>query len=405
MPEFLSGETSQHTDSGSNLFTVGIGHNLPWHGGFFASASHMNLAEVYTESGSTPTNYNTSIDALTSGVSFAPATHLNVGADAYYTDNLEGTIYNSLLTAGVTGLESQPQVASHALTLTANANYVIPAEHLTLHALMERQQQTLMGKTLASDMYNGEATYSNRLWGGQFSGVLGLTRTSVSTTSESLLGLTASINYTHSIQHWTLAGGFSYSQDTQTVLVGYTTSGYNYNGSIGRRIGRRSFWGAYASGARNLLTGEPGTANASQSYSTSFSMPHFSVNGSYSKSSGNSLLTTTGLVPTPIPVTVLPPSAVVLFNGNSYSVGLGSSPVRGLAFTAGYAKALSNTNSNGSISNNNNEDMYASLTYHLRKLTFYAGYSYLLQGFSIAGTPQARETSFYAGVSRWFNFF
>ena len=123
-----------------------------------------------------------------------------------------------------------------------------------------------------------------------------------------------------------MAGGFGYSQDAQTVLIAYTTSGYNYYGSLGRRIGRRSYWGAYASGARSLLTGQPGSANSSQSYSTSLSLPRFSINGSYSESSGNALLTSTGLVTTPIPLPVMPPAAVVLYNGKSYSVGLRIEP-------------------------------------------------------------------------------
>ena len=100
-----------------------------------------------------------------------------------------------------------------------------------------------------------------RLLGGAFNGVLGVTRTSVDTTHQSLLGLNGSVNYTHQIHRWTVAGGFGYSQDAQTVLIAYTTSGYNYTGSVGRRIGRRSYWGAYASGARSLLTGQPGSAN------------------------------------------------------------------------------------------------------------------------------------------------
>ena len=115
-----------------------------------------------------------------------------------------------------------------------------------------------------------------RCWAA-FNGVLGVTRTSINTTHQSLLGLNTSVNYTHQIQHWTVAGGFSYSQDTQTVLIAYTTSGYNYFGSVGRRIGRRSYWGAYVSGARSLLTDEPGSANSSQSYSTSLSMSRFSA--------------------------------------------------------------------------------------------------------------------------------
>jgi hypothetical protein len=403
-PEFLAGQASEQTDTGNNIFFVGLGHSLPWNGSFTAGASHMGIDEVYNNSGNAD-NFNTSIDTLTSGLSFAPASHLNVGANAYYTDNLAGTIDYTLLTAGAITPESQTQLPSHDLTLTGNANYALPAEHLNLHFLVEREQQTFMGNTLASDIYNGEASYANRLWGGQFNGVLGLTRSSVSTSGESLLGLNTSTNYSHPIHQWNVAGGFTYSQDTQTVLVGYTTSGYGYNGSVGRRFGRRGYWGAYATGEKSLLTNEPGTANASQSYSTSLSVARFSLSGSYSKSSGNSLLTTTGLVTTPIPVTVLPSSAVVLFNGDSYSVGLGSSPLRGMTFTASYARALSTTNSNSTISNNNNQYLYFLFNYQFRKLIFNAGYSYLAQGFTVAQTPQTREGSLFVGISRWFNFF
>jgi hypothetical protein len=241
--------------------------------------------------------------------------------------------------------------------------------------------------------------------GGQLNGVLGLTQTSVSPTHQSLLGLNTALSYMHSIHRWNLAGGFSYSQDTQTVLIAYTTSGYNYYGNVGRRLSRRTFWGAYTGGARTLLTAQPGSANSSQSYGTSFSLSRFSINGSYSKSSGNALLTSTGLVTTPIPVTILPSSAVVLFSGKSYSAGLGANPIRGLTLSATYAKALSGTSSNSTLSSNSYEDMYYLLMYRIRKLSFVAGYNRLVQGFSASGTPPTLTGAFFVGVSRWFNFF
>ncbi len=49
--------------------------------------------------------------------------------------------------------------------------------------------------------------------------------------------------------------------------------------------------------------------------------------------------------------------------------------------------------------------MYFLMTYNVRKLNFNAGYSRLVQGFSLSGTPPATVGSFYVGVSRWFNFF
>ena len=118
--------------------------------------------------------------------------------------------------------------------------------------------------------------------------------------------MNASVNYTHAIQQWIVNGGLAYSQDNQTVLINYTTSNYYYFGNVGRRIGQRTYWSAYAGGSRSLLTAEPGSANSSQNYSTSLSLSRFSFGGSYSNSSGNALLTTTGLVTTPIPVTALP---------------------------------------------------------------------------------------------------
>ncbi len=289
--------------------------------------------------------------------------------------------------------------------MTGYASYELPAEHINLHTFFERQQQTFLELSFASDSYNGTATYSNRLLGGQFNGVFGLTRTSIDTTNESVLGISTSANYTHAIKRWTLSGGFSYAQDTQTVLINYTTSGYSYNGSIGRRLGRRAYWGAYASGARNMLNGVSGSTDLSQSYSTSLSLFRFSLNGTYSDSRGNALLTSTGLVPTPVPLPIINPAAVVLYNGRSYSAGVGTSPIKGLTLSATYARALSGTNSDSTFSNNNNENMNFLMTYNVRKLSFQTGYLKLVQGFSAAGIPETTFGSFFVGVSRWFNFF
>jgi hypothetical protein len=403
-PEFLAGELPQQSDSGASSFFFGVGHNLPWHGSFTATATRLDITTNFGDTTSAD-NYNSTIDTLSAGFFLAPLSHLDVGANTYYTDNLEGTLYNTLLTAGVNVPESELQQSSHDLSLTSYANYEMPAQHLILHGFVEREQQTFLGISFASDAYNGTATYSNTLLGGAFNGVFGITRTSLDTTHQALLGLNASANYTHLIGRWTVAGAFGYSQDAQTILIAYTTSGYNYSGSIGRRIRGRSYWGANAGGARSLLTDEPGSVNSSQSYSTSLTVPHFSVNGSYSVSRGNALLTSTGLVTTPVPVTALNPAAVVLFNGKSYSVGLGANPIRKLTFSAIYSKALSTTDITSTNSNNRTDNLNFLMVYNFRKLSFQSGYLRLVQGFSASGTPPALLGSFYVGVSRWFNFF
>ena len=58
----------------------------------------------------------------------------------------------------------------------------------------------------------------------------------------------------------------------------------------------------------------------------------------------------------------------------------------------------------GSLRNQNNE-FNALIQYQFRKLNFNSGYSRLEQGFSGSGTPPEVISSFYIGVSRWFNFF
>jgi hypothetical protein len=403
-PQFLTAQPVERTDTDANSFSFGIGHTLPWAGTFTAAATRLYLSSDLGDA-TFSDHFNTTIDTISSSVNLSPLIRLHVGADAFYTDNLEGTLFNTLVTSGVIVPETPTEQGSDDVSFTGYANYEMPAQHLILHAYAQRQQQTYLGLSFASTSINGMANYSNQLFGGTFNGLLGVTSTSLNTTHQTLLGLNSSVSYTHRIQRWVVGGAFTYSQDAQTVLIAYTTSGYTYNANLGRKIGRKSYWGAYATGARSLLSDQPDTANTSQSYGTSLSMYRITVNGSYSVSTGNALLTPTGLVSTPVPLPILNPADVVFFNGKSYSAGIGANPVRGLSMSATYSKALSSTESTSLNSRNNNENLNAMITYNFRKLSFITGYSRLDQGFSLSGSQPAMVGSFYVGVSRWFNFF
>ena len=128
-PEFLVNVPSQHTDSSANAFSFGVGHNLPWNGGFSAAATHLDISTDFGDTTSS-NRFNTTIDTLTSTVNIAPRPHLSVGANTFYTDNLEGTLYNTLLTAGVTVPQNEGQQSSHDLSVTGYANYEMPEQHL-----------------------------------------------------------------------------------------------------------------------------------------------------------------------------------------------------------------------------------------------------------------------------------
>jgi hypothetical protein len=47
----------------------------------------------------------------------------------------------------------------------------------------------------------------------------------------------------------------------------------------------------------------------------------------------------------------------------------------------------------------------AYLQYKIRKIYLNAGYSRLDQSLSASGGPPVKVTSYYVGLSRWFNFF
>jgi len=86
-------------------------------------------------------------------------------------------------------------------------------------------------------------------------------------------------------------------------------------------------------------------------------------------------------------------------------VGLASSPLKKLTISSSFAKADSNTMLGAAGSFNNNEQLNTYFQYQFRKMYLTGGYARLQQGFSVTGTGPAVVSSYYFGVSRWFNFF
>lgn len=399
-PQFLSGEAAQQENSSDNSLSFGVGHALPWSGEVSAGVGRSALSA--SSEGST---YTTTIDTANSSANIVPINNLSLGTSLYYTDNLEGTLLSSLLAVGLPPQDISQKSSTNSLGLNNYASYDIPKLDLHFHAFADRQQQSFLGQSLVSDSYYGGVTYFHYLFGGQFTGTVGLTQTSINTTNQAMRGLSGSVAYTHRIQRWTFSGAFSYAQDTQTALAAYTGSNQGYSGSVGRKFGRKSYWSAFAGGGKSSLNELSGSTTTNQSYSTSLSFPVFSISGSYTKSSGNALLTATGLVATPVPLPVVNPADVVLYSGKSYSAGIASTPIRGLTISGIFSKALSDTQSNELGSRNSDENFNILMVYRLRKLDFQAGWLKLNQGFSASGTPPTMVGSYYFGIKRWFNIF
>jgi hypothetical protein len=128
------------------------------------------------------------------------------------------------------------------------------------------------------------------------------------------------------------------------------------------------------------------------------------LTGNYSKSTGQSILTSAGLVVLP-PTPGVPASNLILYNADSYGGGLSATPVKRLTVSGTFSRALSNTLSDVTNSRNNTEIFNTQVQYHLRRIGVLGGFTRFTQGVSASGTPPATANSFFIGVSRWFDFF
>lgn len=400
LPQLFAGEVPEKSDSDTSSYSVGIGHALPFNGTFSAGGTRSDL-----NYGSTDGRYDGTLDTAYTGLVFNPVERLTFGANAQYLDNLTGELYQSIASAGGLASENLPPESSHALDLSAFVSYMVPALHMTFNATDQSQEQRFAGASLESDSFTGTTTYSNILWGGMFNATLGFVRSSISSNNGTRVGLIGSGNYTREVGRWSISGLLNYTQDQQTLLASYLTTTFGYSGNVSRRLARRSTWTATAGGSKTALITHPGSSSFSQSYSTSLLMKWLTGSAAYSQSTGNAILTSSGLIATPVPLPVVTPSAVVLYGGRAYSFGVGATPVRGLSLSLSYSQARSST-ANGSLnSNDNTAQLTARILYLVRKIYFQAGYARLVQGFSGSGAPPSMLGSFYFGLTRWFSFF
>ncbi len=201
-----------------------------------------------------------------------------------------------------------------------------------------------------------------------------------------------------------MSGSGGYSRNTQSLLIAYTTSGYNYSASATRRVWKLN-WNGAAGASKSTVAQEADTNSTTQNYSTGLSTRRIGVSGGYSKSSGLGLYTAQGItsLPTGVPPTLLP--STVLYGGTSYSAGIGGMPIRGLTFSGNFVDSRSNTLNSSVTSNNHTQEANLYVQYKVRKIFFTAGYSRLLQGFTVTSTTPALVNTYYFGLSRWFNFF
>ncbi len=398
IPPVLTATISDlHSDNAA--YGYNLSHALPLRGSFAGSINRSTWNTNYLD-----TNSNGSIDTLNASAGVHPTNKLSVTATASYSDNLTGQIIQSVIGAGgVTPILNSNQ-SSNSLDLMTVATYT-PVPNLQTAGFFERRTQSFLGQDYGVKSYGGSASFTHKMLDGTINTAASVSANSADQNGQDTIGISASENYSNRVLGWRINESFSYAQNVQTLLVSYTNSYYNYSGNVSRNWGLFNI-SAGAGGGRTALTDQPGTSNSSESYNAGIGYGAvLTATGSYSKADGQALATGAGLVGVPVPPPVLPSDLVSLFGGKSYSFGVSSTPVKKLILAATYGRSTSNTISNNVNSSNQNGQYNALIQYQVRKLNFISGYARLEQGFSSTGSKPEVISSYYMGISRWFNFF
>lgn len=401
-PEFLvGGESSVSSKSLGNTFDVGAAHRLPFRGSASVAFSRSDVSATESIDGS---HYSGTIDTATGGADFQPARNLDLGVNTQYTNNLTGMLYQSYVVSGAVLPATTLNYATDSLDVNSHASYLLEKLHLTFTANADHRQQTIVGAVVSADTFNEMVTYGNEFFGGFVNAVIGVTQTLENTAqSSSSKGMFGSLSYQRQVMGFSATGSFNYSRNTQTVVIGLTSSGYGYSAGVGRKLSPYTYVSFNATGTKSTYSNEAGAENSGHAYSSSLSMKRFSINGSYAESTGISFLTPNGL--TTVTTPIVSPLQTVTFGGKSYAFGASTTPRRGLVLSAAYSDAKSNTEASSAFSNNTTRLLNGMVQYKVRQLWITGGYLRLQQGFTITGQPPMSDSSFFVGITRWFKFF
>jgi hypothetical protein len=398
-PSFIGGPNLQST-SMNNGFFITASHSLPLNGaitgGYTRQTYENNTADVVN---------NGTADTLYATIGMTPVYKLSVTGGVRYYNNLVGGLQGSLLPAG-----SVPLVPfssdSKGLALNGFANYNIGHGFL-VGGYANWYQQHFQGIDYSNHQFGATLTYNYaRPLLGMLYFTFGMVNNGYSG-GQGGMAAVANIGLKKIIAGWDIEADASYSQNLQNSVAWFTTSSYNFGGSVRRQIGDFAYWSATARTVRTALTQLHGYDTHSEIYITTLTYKRTGLSGSYTQNSGTSILTTTGLVPIPVPG--LQPGEV-LYNGASYGGTLSYTPLKRLTTSVSWfrmnADTASNISSNGPIfSQNSSNRMYGVMTYRFRKLNFMATYWRTNQQVSSSGLGWVNQNNYTFTVSRWFNVF
>lgn len=399
MPPFLQSQAIKTSSQGDG-YSVGVSHKLPFNGGASAAYNHSSFS-ADTAGSQTSGTVNNSFANL----NLNPTVKLGITGTVNYTDNLIGQLNEAVLAAGGIGPAITSNSTSHSLDMTSTTTYQLPYD-ISVNGTVGRREQVFLGQSYKSYMFSGGGSSSHALFGGIVTGMVQVgdfhSDATATTKASNSLSLIATLNYGRDVGAMHISGNFSYAQNQQTLLVSYLSSFYSYSAAVTRPI-HRLRWSGTFTGTHSGIPQTAGTSSNSEGFSISLGSRHLTGAGSYSRSTGNGVLTPLGVTPSPVPSPVL--TQEILFGGKTYSFSLGSTPISRLIITGSYSVSRGNTTSPTLASTYSTKSANALVQYRFRQMGFTGGYSRLIQGFNITGGPPFDSSSFFVGVNRWFNFF
>jgi len=394
---FLLAGTQETTDTTSTTYGISVAHTFPLHGYFSTRYSRSDYNSTAASEDSTA--YGTA-DNISSTLGFMLKVPVTITAN--YTDDMFGSIQQSLISTGTYVPINSLAPKSSQLALSASSQYVWHA--VSFSGYVNHIEQSIGGDTYSTTQGGGTVGYNfARFLKGLFvnAGVVD-TANEYGNQRAALIG---GVNYAHYLGPWAFHTSFSYDQSTNTVGIVYTNSSMNYAASIGRRFTDQLRWSASFSGGHTAIEEQAGNGTHSEGFYSYLTWRTFSASASYSLSGGTSILTQSGLLLQPVPLPAPAFGGLTTFSARSVGGGVGWSPMRKLSISGSYSRSNSNTQNFAVTSTNFSDQIYSRLSYRFRKVSFNSGYYRVRQLISASGTPPTTIGTFYGGISRWFDFF
>jgi hypothetical protein len=386
---------AESTNSDTTTYSLSAAHRLPWHGYFNSYASREDYNDSYSGGNNTGTT-----DNVNATVGFYLKVPVTVSMS--YTDDLFGSAQQYLNSQGLPYVDTSISPKSSQFEVNATSQYNF--RHFGVGGYISHFRESIAGNSYDVTQYGGTANYDfSKIMRG-----LSVTAGVVNTANQEgnqRAALVGNVNYFRSLGRWDFNGSFSYDQSSSTIGAIYTTSTLGYSGGFRFRPARHIYWSGGFTGSRTGFVEQPGSGMRNESYNSAFSWRRFTASGTYTKSSGTSVITANGLLPVPLPQPILPTGGAATFDATGKGGGFGFTPLRGLMINGTYSRVNSNSFSLTGKTVNLSDQMSSRVEYQFRKVYFYTGYVRLRQIVGVAGAPPTSVTSYYCGISRWFNFF